>query len=99
MATNRDSFLIADTSGLISLASTSDRNHEPAITAANQLEHQQQAILIPYDVFAETINVAGRKLGHANAVELASYLRTTALFAIFDTSDDARHRALERLGK
>jgi predicted nucleic acid-binding protein len=94
-----DHYLIADTSGLISLASPTDRNHQAATAAANDLRGQQQAILIPYDVFAETMNVAGRRLGHSNAVALASYLRTTSLFAIFDVNDPTRQLALDRFDK
>jgi hypothetical protein len=40
MVTVNDAFLIADTSGLISLAVTTDSNHAPAVAATENLQGQ-----------------------------------------------------------
>jgi predicted nucleic acid-binding protein len=60
-------FLIADSSGLISLTSHTDRNYAHALRAARQLEETKSTILVPYDVYAETVNMVGKKQGHAKA--------------------------------
>ena len=55
-------FLIADSSGLISLTSHTDRNYAPALRAAQQLEERpKRRSWCPYDVYAETINMVGKK--------------------------------------
>ena len=51
-------FLIADSSGLISLTSHADRNYPQALRAAKELEETQATILVPYDVYAETVKTA-----------------------------------------
>ena len=95
MARASDPFLIADTSGLISLTVTTDANHASAVEAAKPLKGQS-TILVPYEVLVETMNVLGKRLGHTQAVSVASYLATTPLFLIVDTSEPVREQALRR---
>src|SRR4051812_8771485 len=96
MVTTNDPFLIADTSGLISLTVTSDANHAPAIEATTPLRERESTILVPYEVLVETVNVLGKRLGHDKAASVASYLSTTPLFLVIDSSQPARQQALER---
>src|SRR4051794_3407408 len=96
MVPNNDPFLIADTSGLISLTVTTDRNHDPALAAAKPLQGRQSSILVPYEVFVETVNVLGKRWGHAQATAVASYLSETPLFLIIDSSPQVRQQALQR---
>ena len=42
------------------------------------------------------MNVLGKRLGHTQAVSVASYLATTPLFLIVDTSEPVREQALRR---
>jgi predicted nucleic acid-binding protein len=93
----RQPFLIADSSGLISLTSERDRNHPHALRAAQQLEATQATILVPYDVYAETVNMVGKKQGHAKAHEVGRFLSETAPFLVIDSSPAARERALSHL--
>jgi predicted nucleic acid-binding protein len=93
----KEPFLIADSSGLISLTSHTDRNYSHALKAAQQLEETQATILVPYDVYAETINMVGKKQGHAKAYEVGQVLSKTAPFLIIDSSPHAREQALSRL--
>jgi hypothetical protein len=95
----RQPFLIADSSGLISLTSHADRNYSRALRAARELEETQATILVPYDVFAETINMVGKKQGHAKAYEVGRLLSKTAPFLVIDSSPAARDLALSRLLK
>jgi predicted nucleic acid-binding protein len=52
-----DSPIIADTSALVSLATDTDHNHIPAKEAAAQLREVSRPIILPADIFGETINV------------------------------------------
>jgi predicted nucleic acid-binding protein len=74
METNKRGVIIADTSGLVSLFTPDDRNHEEAVNAAKRLQKDQKAILIPAAVFVEFLNVLGRKAGHETALAAASEL-------------------------
>ena len=96
MVTANDSFLIADTSGLISLAVQSDSNHEPAVAATESLQGKEHTILVPYEVYIETLNVLGKRVGHTRAIAVASYLSHTALFLVIDSSAEARQEAITR---
>jgi predicted nucleic acid-binding protein len=66
--------IIADTSSLVSLATDTDQNHEPATNAAASLRDASRPILLPADVYVETINVLGKKSGHETALKVASEL-------------------------
>jgi uncharacterized protein len=66
--------IIADTSGLVSLATDTDHNHKPATQAAAQLRETQRPIILPSDVFVETINVLGKKSSHETAFGTAEAL-------------------------
>jgi predicted nucleic acid-binding protein len=66
--------IIADTSGLVSLATDTDQNHLPALQAAADLRTAARPIILPTDVYVETINVLGKKSGHETALKVASQL-------------------------
>ena len=74
METSRESVIIADTSGLVSLFLPDDQNHEIAVNAAQQLRSAHKDILIPADVFVEFLNILGRKAGHKAALAAVSEL-------------------------
>jgi predicted nucleic acid-binding protein len=74
MMTNNKGVIIADTSGLVSLFSPDDRNHDEAIHAAMRLKNDDKTILIPAAVFVEFLNVLGRKAGHETALTAAAEL-------------------------
>lgn len=91
-----DSFLIADTSGLISLAVKSDRNHEAAVAATERLKGKQSNILVPYEILVETVNVLGKRVGHDKGSAVWVYLSATPLFVIVDSSKQAREKAIKQ---
>jgi predicted nucleic acid-binding protein len=74
-----DSFLIADTSGLISLAVKSDRNHEAAVAATERLKGKQSNILVLYEILVETVNVLGKRVGMIRAQQYG-YIYLQLLF-------------------
>jgi predicted nucleic acid-binding protein len=78
--------IIADTSGLVSLATDTDQNHEPATKAATRLREVSRPIVLPSDVLVETVNVLGRKSGHKTALKAASeILRPGSQFLLIET--------------
>jgi predicted nucleic acid-binding protein len=52
-----DQPFIADSSALVSLIDENDHNHKEAVKAAEKLREASRPIILPLDVFVETINV------------------------------------------
>jgi predicted nucleic acid-binding protein len=78
--------IIADTSGLVSLVTDTDQNHEPAAKAAAQLRKAARPILLLFDVLVETVNVLGKKSGHETARKATSeLLRPESQFLLIET--------------
>lgn len=67
-------FVIADSSGIISLLFPTDANHAAAVAASERLASSGIVLLVPSHVFVETINVVGKKQSHAAAVQVAQAL-------------------------
>jgi predicted nucleic acid-binding protein len=88
--------VIADTSGLFSLASETDRNHATALAESEKFMNVKGAVIIPSDVFAETINVMGKKADHKSAIGTAEILLKEPAFVIIDTNEQIRQDALEK---
>ncbi len=86
--------VIADTSALISLASFSDGNHKRAENISTSIKKNDYPLIIPGEVFTETINTLGKKAGHRSAVGTANELLTSKELVIADTSPDLRKYAL-----
>jgi predicted nucleic acid-binding protein len=80
METSSQNTIIADTSGLISLFSPDDHNHEMAVKAAERLLGEHKDILIPAAVLVEFLNILGRKSGHETA--LAAVKELTSPFLV-----------------
>ncbi len=83
MGASRQTVIIADTSGLISLCLPGDHNHAVAVNAAEQLKSDHKDILIPAAVFVEFLNILGRKVSHSAALAAAAEL--TSSFRKFQT--------------
>jgi predicted nucleic acid-binding protein len=66
--------IIADTSALVSLATETDHNHEPATKAADELSQAQRPIILPSDVLVETVNALGKRSSHETALKAARAL-------------------------
>jgi len=88
--------IIADSSALISLAIRSDSNHAAAVAFMEQLEGSGQFVVIPCEVFAETVNLLGKKFSHAQAIEAVDILLDGgSVFVVEDSGDDIRRNALD----
>ena len=91
-----DTPIIADTSALVSLATDTDHNHIPAKEAAARLREVSRPIILPADIFVETVNVLGKRSGHETALKSAAeLLRPEGQFVLIETMPYL-HRALER---
>lgn len=74
--------LIADSSGIVSLVTETDRNHAQAEALANQYVESQGSILVPSDVFSETLNVLGKKAGHQTAIKTGQTILQSEAFVV-----------------
>jgi predicted nucleic acid-binding protein len=54
--------------------------------------------VIPCDIFAETVNILGKKFGHADALAAVEILLAGAVFAVEETDADVRAGALTLFG-
>ncbi len=86
--------VIADTSALISLASISDGNHKVAKSISTSIKKNDYPLIIPGEVFTETINTLGKKASHRSAIGTASEMLGSKELMIADTSPDLRANAL-----
>jgi predicted nucleic acid-binding protein len=88
--TNAAFLIIADSSALVSLLHPDDANHEKANALVESLERTTGKVLIPTEVFTETINVIGRNLGHKLAILAAGELMASETFY----TDSSNHNIL-----
>jgi predicted nucleic acid-binding protein len=88
--------IIVDPSGLISLVVDSDSNHAAALAVAHQFVGAQDKALVPAEVFAETLNILGKKFGHEYAAGTVQAILESSASAAVPTSDVARLDALEQ---
>jgi len=91
--------IIADSSALVSLILPINSNNKKALTITKILNRSSQALIIPGDIFTETINIIGKKINH-NAASLAGdKFLTDERFIIIDTTGEIRLSALEKFQK
>ncbi|MEK7525358.1 MAG: PIN domain-containing protein [Patescibacteria group bacterium] len=86
--------IIADSSALISLATVTDSNYSQAIAIARKIEEENLQVVIPGDVFSETLNVLGRKSSHQIALGTAETILNSNSFIIAETNAKIRDNAL-----
>jgi predicted nucleic acid-binding protein len=95
MKINNQNVIIADTSGLVSLFSPDDQNHEMAVKAAERLRGEHKDILIPAAVFVEFLNILGRKAGHDASLAAVSEL-TPPFLVLSEPANLVETPALEK---
>ena len=86
--------IIADSSGLISLISEDDTNHKLAIKISKEVSGLNALIVVPSDVFSETLNVIGKKFSHSLAVKVGEEIASSGTYTIRETDDLLRDNAL-----
>lgn len=88
--------IIADSSGLVSLVSSTDKNHQAALQYSKKLSRTFGSMIIPTEIFAETLNVLGKKISHQTAVTIGLELIASKTFVIADSSSQLRSSALNK---
>ncbi len=91
--------IIADSSGLVSLISEDDSNHELAIKVSEELSGLNSLIIVPSDVFSETLNVIGRKLSHELAINVGKEIISSSTYSVIETDGLLREAALNIFAK
>lgn len=89
--------IVADSSGLVSLISKTDKNQRIALKVIHSLIKVKGLILIPTEVFAETLNVLGKKIDKETAIEANNIIKTSKVFFIGESAPAIRAKAIEKL--
>jgi predicted nucleic acid-binding protein len=92
---NKQTPVIADTSGLVSMTIESDANHALAVVGARYILKRASTVLIPAELLAETINLLGKKFGRTRAIATGRKLTQDEAFVVVDTTPQIRSRALD----
>lgn len=91
--------IIADASGLISLISKEDRNHKIAQKISESLCNKFGNIIIPGEIFAETLNVISKKIGRVLAVKTGRNILDSKVYSINETSPSTRLKTLKKFSE
>jgi predicted nucleic acid-binding protein len=86
---------IMDSSGLISLLNPIDSNHVRATRIIDTLA-PTSTLLVPGEVLSETLNIAGKKLGHKVAVAMGWRVLESQNFVVANGAEEITRAALER---
>ena len=87
--------VVLDTSAIIALFDPHDAHHAAAIRYAQELHASARLLLLPADILTEAVNLAGKKLGHDLAAELAAHLAATDLYTRIEPRDVLRFTAID----
>ena len=91
--------IIADSSALVSLALSTDSNHKQAVLLTRQIEKNNKTLILPGEIFAETINILGKKVSKEIAVFTADKILRSDLFQIGESSNAQSLLVLEKFQK
>lgn len=87
--------LVADSSGIVSLVTETDRNHAPAVALAQRFVDNPGSILVPSDVLSETLNVLGKKAGHETAIKTGQTILGSDAFIVVYPDEEIIEDAFE----
>jgi predicted nucleic acid-binding protein len=92
--------VILDSSALIAEINLADSLHEKAQAINAGLSQTQREVILPYEVFAEAINMFGKKVGRVEAARAGKALlarHASGSFRIVPSSEAILAGALDRL--
>lgn len=89
-----ETIIIADSSGLISLAIENDNKHQHALDIVGKIPSENFLVIVPSEVISETLNILGKKVGHKEAVSAIEIILESSSFLIVPASDVARSNAI-----
>lgn len=90
--------VIIDTSVIFSIASLDDSNHKKAKNLSTRLINDKRTIILPADVFSETLNIIGKKLGRDKQLDTAADM-LKGIFLIVESNEQIRSKTLQKLKK
>jgi predicted nucleic acid-binding protein len=67
--------IILDSSALVALSLRVDADHARAVTISEGIARDGRLVLVPEPVFVETMNVIGKRLGHAQALAVSREIK------------------------
>lgn len=88
--------LIADSSALVSLASVTDQNHKIAVRLSDQIKSANRSIIVPGEIFAETVNIVGKKVSKEMALVVGRKFIAVGAFDVVETTPNIRLVALKK---
>lgn len=91
--------LIIDTSAFISLGTITDSNYKKAQSISDYIKEQNRTIVVPGDIFTETMNVIGRQVGHKVADMQAKNIFLDQSLTIVEMTSQIRQSALDKFKK
>ena len=91
--------LIIDTSAFISLGTITDSNYQKAQSIGNYIKKKNRAIIVPGDIFTETMNVIGRQVGHKVAIMQANDIFLDQSLTVVEITSQVRQNALDKFKK
>lgn len=91
--------IVVDSSSLISLFSPADSNHDIAKILSEDFKSQKISLIVPGEIFTETVNVFGKKINHEIAVKYGKFILATDEYTLVDTNYQIRQNAFEKFQK
>ena len=96
---NNLQYIITDSSSLVSLLSEDDSNFQKAKKLVSKIKNTLGRILIPAEVYSETMNVLGKKIGHTLTVEKINNFLDSPIVIIIESNNEIRLAALAMFQK
>jgi predicted nucleic acid-binding protein len=87
--------IIADSSAVVSLLSTNDSNFSKAMNIQKELSKSAGKILVPAEVYAEILNVLGKKGSHKAAAEKVNNFLDSSSVLLVESSTKIREVAIK----
>lgn len=91
-----DGSIIADSSALISLLIATDSNHKKAIELALLFKNHNKTLIVPPEIYAEMLNILGKKFGHEKAYQCATIIIGFDFCTIVESNEGVRFNALKK---
>lgn len=88
---------ILDSSSLFSLASLSDTNHKKAVALFTLLIKKNRTFILPTEVFAELLNIAGKKGGREMQIKIFQSVKDSENIIFPHTTKPLINLAYEKL--
>ena len=91
--------IIIDSSAFVSLGTVADSNYENAHRIGSLIKKEDRSIIVPGDIFTETVNVVGKKIGHKAAIVQARDIFLDPRLNIVEMTPQIRQNSLEKFKK